>query len=122
MVRPEPHKTAVAVSTVVIFGTISMFLYPMLWRSGLLELSPSQMAVYTGSTLHEVAHVVGAGNAMGAEIADTATITKMIRVMMLAPVLLVMSFALARRKRGVGGTEGARAALRFRGSLSAFSP
>ena len=108
VVRPEPHKTAVAVSTVVIFGTISMFLYPMLWRSGLLELSPSQMAVYTGSTLHEVAHVVGAGNAMGAEIADTATITKMIRVMMLAPVLLVMSFALARRKRGVGGTEGGK--------------
>src|SRR5699024_8817867 len=108
VVRPEPHKTAVAVSTVVIFGTISMFLYPMLWRSGLLELSPSQMAVYTGSTLHEVAHVVGAGNAMGAEIADTATITKMIRVMMLAPVLLVMSCALARRKRGVGGTEGGK--------------
>lgn len=108
VVRPEPHKTAVAVSTVVIFGTISMFLYPMLWRSGLLELSPSQMAVYTGSTLHEVAHVVDAGNAMGAEIADTATITKMIRVMMLAPVLLVMSFALARRKRGVGGTEGGK--------------
>ncbi len=104
VVRPEPHKTAVAVSTVVIFGTISMFLYPVLWRSGLLDLTPAEMAVYTGSTLHEVAHVVGAGNAMGPEIADTATITKMIRVMMLAPVLLVMSFALARRKRG-GGAE-----------------
>lgn len=100
VVRPEPHKTAVAVSTVVIFGTVSMFLYPVLWRSGLLDLSPSQMAVYTGSTLHEVAHVVGAGNAMGSDIADTATITKMIRVMMLAPVLLAMSFLLARRKRG----------------------
>lgn len=108
VVRPEPHKTAVAVSTVVIFGTISMFLYPVLWRSGLLELSPSQMAVYTGSTLHEVAHVVGAGNAMGSEIADTATITKMIRVMMLAPVLLVMSFALARRKRRNGAAEGGK--------------
>ncbi len=105
VVRPEPHKTAVAVSTVVIFGTISMFLYPVLWRSGLLDLTPAKMAVYTGSTLHEVAHVVGAGNAMGPEIADTATITKMIRVMMLAPVLLVMSFALARRKRGCGAEK-----------------
>ncbi len=97
VVRCEPHKTAVAVSTVVIFGTVSMFLYPALWRSGLLALTPEQMAVYTGSTLHEVAHVVGAGNAMGPEIADAATITKMIRVMMLAPVLLVMSFFAARR-------------------------
>ena len=98
VVRCEPHKTAVAVSTVVIFGTVSMFLYPALWRSGLLALTPEQMAVYTGSTLHEVAHVVGAGNAMGPEIADAATITKMIRVMMLAPVLVVMGFVLGRRK------------------------
>lgn len=54
------------------------------------------MAIFTGSTLHEVAHVVGAGNAMDPDgalhLADQATITKMIRVMMLAPVLLIMSF------------------------------
>ncbi|MDE7101815.1 MAG: putative sulfate exporter family transporter, partial [Bacteroidales bacterium] len=48
--------------------------------------------LYTGATLHEVAHVVGAGNAMGAEIQDTATIVKMIRVIMLVPVLLVLAF------------------------------
>lgn len=96
IVKSEPHKTAVAVSTVVIFGTISMFLYPILFRSGFIDLNPEQMGLYTGATLHEVAHVVGAGNAMGKEIADTAIIVKMIRVMMLAPVLVVMSFFLAR--------------------------
>jgi uncharacterized integral membrane protein (TIGR00698 family) len=100
VVKCEAHKTAVAVSTVVIFGTLSMFLYPIAYRSGIISLSPQQMAVYTGSTLHEVAHVVGAGNAMDASgalhIADQATITKMIRVMLLAPVLLVMSFVLSR--------------------------
>ena len=32
VVKAAPHKTAVAVSTVVIFGTVSMFLYPALWR------------------------------------------------------------------------------------------
>src|SRR5574344_1074485 len=88
VVRCEAHKTAVAVSTVVIFGTLSMFLYPIAYRSGIISLTPEQMAVYTGSTLHEVAHVVGAGNAMDAtgalHIADQATITKMIRVMLLA--------------------------------------
>lgn len=108
VVRCEAHKTAVAVSTVVIFGTVSMFLYPALWRSGMLDLTPEQMAVYTGSTLHEVAHVVGAGNAMGPEIADAATITKMIRVMMLAPVLLIMSFLLARRKTADGAPQAKR--------------
>ncbi|MDE7338172.1 MAG: YeiH family protein [Bacteroidales bacterium] len=91
-IKPQPYKTAVAVSTVVIFGTISMFLYPVLYRNGWLGLEPQQMGLYTGATLHEVAHVVGAGNAMGAEIQDTATIVKMIRVIMLVPVLLVLAF------------------------------
>lgn len=104
VVRCEGHKTAIAVSTVVIFGTISMFLYPIMYRAGLLDgLSDMGVAIYTGSTLHEVAHVAGAGNAMDPTdalgIAGPATITKMIRVMMLAPVLVIMSFALAGRKR-----------------------
>lgn len=92
VIKPQPYKTAVAVSTVVIFGTIAMFVYPMLYRSGVTGLDETGMGVYTGSTLHEVAHVVGAGNAMGESISDTAIIVKMIRVILLAPVLLVMSF------------------------------
>lgn len=106
VVKCEGYKTAIAVSTVVIFGTISMFLYPILYRAGVLDgLSDTGVAIYTGSTLHEVAHVAGAGNAMDPTdalgIAGTATITKMIRVMLLAPVLVIMSFALAgRRKKG----------------------
>lgn len=95
-IRTKPYKTAVAVSTVVIFGTIAMFIYPALYRSGVLGLDPAQMGLYTGSTLHEVAHVVGAGNAMGQEISDTAIIVKMIRVILLVPVLLVISFTIAR--------------------------
>jgi uncharacterized integral membrane protein (TIGR00698 family) len=101
VVRCAPHKTAVAVSTVVIFGTLSMFLYPLLYRSGLLQLDDLSMAIYTGSTLHEVAHVVGAGNAIdaaGGQVADAATITKMIRVILLAPTLLILSFLLARKR------------------------
>lgn len=96
VVRAQPYKTAVAVSTVVIFGTLSMFIYPALYRAGFFHLDAQQMGIYTGSTLHEVAHVVGAGNAMGKEISDAAIIVKMIRVMMLAPVLLVMSLLLSR--------------------------
>jgi len=102
-IRARPYKTAVVVSTVVIFGTISMFLYPVLYRHGIVSLTPEQMGIYTGATLHEVAHVVGAGNAMNGEISDAAIIVKMIRVMMLVPVLLTISYSIsvarARRRR-----------------------
>ena len=91
-IKSKPYKTAVAVSTVVIFGTISMFIYPVLYRNGVLEVSANQMGVYTGATLHEVAHVVGAGNAMGQEISDVAIIVKMLRVIMLVPVLLILGY------------------------------
>ena len=92
-IKAKPYKTAVSVSTVVIFGTISMFLYPFLYRNGLCALTPDQMGIYTGATLHEVAHVVGAGDAMGNGISDSAIIVKMIRVMMLVPVLLIQKIA-----------------------------
>ena len=108
VVKCEGYKTAIAVSTVVIFGTLSMFLYPLMYRTGMLDaLTDTGVAVYTGSTLHEVAHVAGAGNAMDPTdtlgIAGTATITKMIRVMMLAPVLVILGFVLAGRRKTAGG-------------------
>ncbi len=99
VIKPQPYKTAVAVSTVVIFGTIAMFVYPALYNAGILGLGAKEMGVYTGSTLHEVAHVVGAGNAMGPSISDTAIIVKMIRVILLAPVLLIMSMTSEKRNR-----------------------
>ncbi|MBO5566012.1 MAG: YeiH family putative sulfate export transporter [Succinivibrio sp.] len=98
-IKIKAYKTAVAVATVVIFGTLSMFLYPIMYKLGIVDLSTQAMGIYTGSTLHEVAHVVGAGNAMGSDIADNAIIVKMIRVTMLVPVLLILSYLVVRAAR-----------------------
>ena len=104
VVGAKPHKTVVAVATVVLFGTLSMFGYPLLYRAGLLDaLSPQAVGVYTGSTIHEVAHVVGAGAAMApdthgssVDIAGIATMTKMLRVLLLAPVLMILGYIMRR--------------------------
>ena len=95
VIKAEPYKTSIAVGTVVVFGTIAMFIYPLLYRSGLLGLTPQAMGAYIGGTLHEVAHVVGAGASMNDEIANTAIIVKMLRVMLLAPFLLMLSICIA---------------------------
>ena len=105
-IKVKPYKTAGAVSTVVIFGTIAMFLYPILYRNGILDLTPQEMGIFTGSTVHEVAHVVGAGNAMGKEVSDPAIIVKMIRVMMLVPVLLIISYSVMRAAVKSGDASG----------------
>lgn len=104
-IRTQPYKTAVAVATVVIFGTISMFLYPIAYRTGIFDLTPQEMGIYSGATLHEVAHAVGAGNAMGTEIANVSIIVKMIRVMLLVPVLLILGFWVAKNKSEGNGAQ-----------------
>ena len=98
-IQSKPYKTAVAVATVVIFGTLSMFLYPIAYRSGVLGLEPREMGIFAGSTLHEVAHAVGAGNAMGTDVSNVCVIVKMMRVMLLVPVLLVLAWWVATRKK-----------------------
>lgn len=105
-IQTKPYKTAVAVSTVVIFGTISMFIYPILYHNGTFVLSANEMGIFTGATLHEVAHTVGVGNAMGKEISDVAIIVKMIRVMMLVPVLLITSFMVSQPAIKAGEQNG----------------
>lgn len=125
VVKGEPYKAAVAVSTVVIFGTLSMFLYPACYRAGVYDMDARQMGIYTGATLHEVAHVYGAGEAMNGtpepvvdplaeagipgqepaaaqvDIKQPAVIVKMIRVILLAPVLIILGLIFSRR----GGEE-----------------
>ncbi len=98
VVKAEPYKSAVAVGTVVIFGTIAMFLYPYLFKAGLVPLDIKEMGIYIGGTVHEVAHVVTAGNSIGEESAKYAVIVKMIRVMLIAPFLLILGFWLSKKK------------------------
>jgi uncharacterized integral membrane protein (TIGR00698 family) len=108
VVRGKPEQVAVAVATVVGFGSVAIFLYPALDHvlATLHPLSPSAYGLWAGSTIHEVAQVVAAGRAIGDGAADTAVIAKMVRVMMLAPFLVALSAWVAR--------AGARDATRAR--------
>ncbi len=104
VVRGRAAQVTVAVSTVVVFGTVSIFLYPALYhlneRYALLPMSPTGFGIYAGSTIHEVAQVLAAGRAVSEDVANTAVITKMVRVMMLAPFLIILSAYLSRNPDG----------------------
>ncbi|KAB7632051.1 YeiH family protein [Stenotrophomonas rhizophila] len=113
VVRGRAEQVTVAVSTVVVFGTLAMFLYPLLYQlnlaHGWIPMTAQGYGVFTGSTVHEVAQVVAAGRAVSTAAADTAVIAKMVRVMMLAPFLIGLSMLLARR--GTPGAPGQRARI-----------
>jgi uncharacterized integral membrane protein (TIGR00698 family) len=88
VVKAPPHKVAIAVATVTVFGSLSILVYPLLFP--LLGLDPAQFGIYIGSTVHEVAQVVAAGKAVSPATADQAVVVKLIRVALLAPVMLLV--------------------------------
>lgn len=103
VVRGQAHKVSVAVATVVVFGTLGMFLYP--WLYPYLGLGEHAFGVYAGSTIHEVAQVVVAGRAVGEAAGSAAVIEKMLRVMLLAPFLLLLSSRLSREANAGSGEK-----------------
>ncbi len=102
VLKAQAYKSAVAVGTVVLFGTIAMFLYPLMYKSGILGMDPATYGIYVGGTIHEVAQVVAAGDAIGGIAANDAVIVKMTRVMMIAPVLILLGIiiSVSARKNG----------------------
>ncbi|HLW25470.1 MAG TPA: YeiH family protein [Steroidobacteraceae bacterium] len=114
VVKGRAEQVTVAVSTVVVFGTVAIFLYPALfhWNARLhvLPVSAGAYGIYAGSTIHEVAQVVAAGRAVTQAAANAAVITKMVRVMMLAPFLILLSAYLSRRP-AQGAAAGSRPPL-----------
>ncbi len=104
VVKAEMHHAAMAVATVTVFGTTSMFLYPIIYKAGLtVGFDDILYGLWTGATVHEVAQVVAAGFAISEDAGNTATIAKLTRVMMLAPLLIALSFFLA-KKHSTHGT------------------
>ena len=101
VLRARSEQVTVAVSTVVVFGSAAIFLYPLLhglsWWPAHADFS-----IYIGSTVHEVAQVVAAARSIDDHTANTAVIAKMVRVMMLAPFLLLLSAYVQRGRSATG--------------------
>lgn len=91
VLKAESSKVAVAIATVMIFGTLAIFIYPALYPLLMHWFTPESYGIYIGSTMHEVAQVVAAGHAVSPETESAAVIAKMLRVMMLAPFLILLA-------------------------------
>lgn len=84
----QRENEVLAVAIVAILGTV--FTLIEIGIKPLLHLTPTQFGVVTGASLHEIAHAVAAGSSGGPVSLDTAIITKLSRVLMLAPAALII--------------------------------
>lgn len=104
--KSDSSKGIIAIGTVVIFGLLGMFFYPLMYGWGMIPfLDGNGMGVYMGATLHEVANVAGAAEMakdmslgeFSQSSANIAVIIKMMRVVMLVPFLFIVSYFIVAR-------------------------
>jgi uncharacterized integral membrane protein (TIGR00698 family) len=93
-VLPKGEKlerdTVFTVIGVTALSTVAMILYPMIITG--FHLDHAAIGVFLGGTIHDVAQVVGAGFSVSDETGNVATFTKLLRVAMLLPVVVTLSF------------------------------
>jgi uncharacterized integral membrane protein (TIGR00698 family) len=99
VVRTAEEDVAYAVASVTVFGSGAILLYPAL--AGLLQLTPHAFGLWTGASIHEIAQVVAAAFQNGTEAGNFATIAKLSRVMLLAPMILVLGHVIANDRRAI---------------------
>lgn len=108
-IESSDDDVAYAISVVTLFGTLSMLGYPIL-NHVLLHLSPEAFGIWCGASIHEVAQVVAAAFQGGQVSGETATISKLSRVIFLIPVMLILSSANLQRSDRPSVTNGTEAA------------
>ncbi|MGH1480335.1 MAG: YeiH family protein [Geminicoccales bacterium] len=77
---------------VTVLSTIAMVIYPIIAQQ--FALDDREIGIFLGGTIHDVSQVVGAGFSVSEEVGDTATLVKLIRVIMLAPIVLIFALAI----------------------------
>jgi uncharacterized integral membrane protein (TIGR00698 family) len=100
VVQAEKRDAALALAVITLFGTLGIVIYPLL--HGPLALREFTYGVWTGASLHEMAQVVAAAFAIGDEAARVATVVKLARIALLAPVVLYLGWSLRHQHRAAG--------------------
>jgi uncharacterized integral membrane protein (TIGR00698 family) len=101
VVHAEKRDSALALGVITLLGTVGIVLYP--WLGRFAHMSDRLYGAWDGASLHEMAQVVAAGSGFSKEATGVATVVKLVRITLLAPVV----FALAWRMRPRGGDPAA---------------
>ncbi|MCK6456602.1 MAG: putative sulfate exporter family transporter [Phycisphaerae bacterium] len=100
VVQGEKSDAACALGIITLLGTIGIVVYPALARA--IGMNEQVYAVWDGASLHEMAQVVAAGYGVSESAARTATVVKLARIALLAPIVIFLGWSLRRAGREAG--------------------
>ncbi|BEP29558.1 YeiH family protein [Helicovermis profundi] len=88
-VKAKTEDTALAVSTISLLGALGVFIYTFVFNLGKIDVI--HYGLWSGLTLHGVAHAIAAAGAGGDASKEIGTMIKLLRVLMLVPVSIILS-------------------------------
>ena len=111
VIRAEDREVGFAVATITLFGTLAVFVYPLVGR--LLGLTDPTFGVWSGVAVNDTSQVVAASAAYSPAARDVATVVKLVRNTLMAPLILLIAWWWSRQE--ATSDEAAR-----QGALKAF--
>jgi len=108
VIGARAREVAYAVATITLFGTLAVFLYPTIGRA--IALPQPSFGLWAGVAVHDTSQVIATSAAYGPDALDVATVVKLIRNALMAPLLLLIAAVWA--ARGEGATDSARKGVR----------
>lgn len=100
--RVDQARFTLTLVGITVASALAMTLYPVLATQ--LQLTDAQAGFLIGASIHDVAQAIGGGFSFSPQAGEVATIVKLTRVALLAPMLMLVALWLGRN----GESDGVR--------------
>lgn len=97
IVKVKSEDVAISIALVNLMGTVGIFLVPFL--AYLLNFTDADAGIFVGNTLQAVGQVVAGGFSISPEAGVNATVVKMGRVLLLAPLVFILIYIVKRESK-----------------------
>ncbi|MEA2190561.1 MAG: hypothetical protein QOI73_682 [Solirubrobacteraceae bacterium] len=114
VLKADEREVSSAVATITIFGTLAVFVFPLVGH--LLDLDVLSAGLWAGTSVPDTAQTIAASAGYSTVGRDVATVVKLVRNVLMVPLLLIIAWAWAR----YGDNDGVSSRAARRGAVKAF--
>ncbi len=94
-IKAKGDDIAYAISTIFLFNVVAVIVFPPLGHA--LGLSQSEFGLFAGTAVNDTSSVVAAASSYGSAAAQHAVVVKLVRTLMIIPIVLVLGILTRRR-------------------------
>ncbi|MBI4625004.1 MAG: YeiH family putative sulfate export transporter [Verrucomicrobia bacterium] len=99
VIEADEKDVVFSVATVTLLGLVAMVVLPFV--AHLLAMGEKDFGLWAGLAIHQTPQVIASGFAFGERAGETATVVKLARVCLLAPVVFFVGLWYARTRPGM---------------------